>query len=87
MKNPAPMGLPDAFAEIVAIQFTLIALINSHADKATLLAQFDGVTAEAQLHMASIGGPRTPSAMMDALMRFRAQLIREPGTNQSTASE
>lgn len=70
MSDPA-LNIP---AEIGAISFMLLALIETHPDRARLLAVFDALTTGVQLYAAQSGGARTPEPMRVAIQRYRSQI-------------
>jgi hypothetical protein len=62
-------------AEIIAIQFAILALINAHPNKKKLLKEFELLTTSVQLHTISSGaGIVTPEPIRHALERFRSQI-------------
>lgn len=63
-------------AEVIAIQFAILALINSHPDKKKLLREFELLTTSVQLQTISSGaGIVTPEPIRHALGRFRSQIV------------
>lgn len=62
-------------AEIIAIQFAILALIKSHPDKKKILKEFDLLTTSVQVNTISSGvGIVTPEPIRHALEKFRSQI-------------
>ncbi|SDP53893.1 hypothetical protein [Desulforhopalus singaporensis] len=62
-------------AEVIAIQFAILALIKAHPDKQRLLKEYELLTTSVQLQtIASGDGIVTPEPIRRALDRFRSQI-------------
>lgn len=62
-------------AEIAAIQFTLLAIINTRPNKKELLAEFDALFHGIQVGLIASGSEQlTPEPIREALSRFRTQM-------------
>lgn len=71
-------GEPGIWAEIAAMQMTLLALIETHPDREALRQAFDMIVSGLQMHNAAAGGPKLAESnlLSVAIDRYREQLAR-----------
>lgn len=80
---PAAKAAPvmrEAPSELMATQIMLMALIQTHPDKRTLLASFDGIVSGMRVHALASGAGEMPEPLRQALARFREQIEQTGGS-------
>lgn len=76
---PVPTRVQNVDAELAAVQVMLLALVNTHQDKAALVRTFDAIVSGIRMHARAAGVAGPSEEMQHALGRFRDQMTESTG--------